>query len=36
MSNHKTYDTVGTVPKVNRKIVKRIEIDTTNTPIYDR
>jgi hypothetical protein len=32
----KKYNTVGTDPKVNRKIVERIEIDTTNTPIYDR
>jgi len=32
---NKKYDTVGTVPKSNRKIVKRGKIDLPNTQIHD-
>ena len=32
----KTYHTVGTVPKSNRKIVKRGKIDTPNTLKHNR
>jgi len=31
----KKYQTVGTVPKANRKIVETSQIDTLNTQIHD-
>jgi len=33
---NKKYHTVGTFPKINRKIVEGGEIDITNTQIHDR
>jgi len=35
MENQK-YHTVGTVPKSNKNIIERGEIDTPNTHIHDR
>ena len=35
LSKNKTYHTVRTAPKSNRKIVERGKIDTSNTQIHD-
>ena len=32
---HKKYHTVGTIPKLNIKIVENDKIDTSNTQIHD-
>jgi hypothetical protein len=36
MKNTTQYHTVGTVPKSNRKVVKRDKFDTPSTEIHDR
>jgi hypothetical protein len=33
---NRKYHTIGTVPKSNRKIVERSNIDASNTHIHDR